>query len=838
MVWFPSFRLLPKARSTRSQRPATCRPTLEALENRLVPATTTLYNNLVDGVALDPSDNLYVAGNITDTADLRGTASAHQWLQGSDHFLAKYNSSGAVVWAKGFADLFGADGGVMPIATFTDPVSGQTSLYVMRSNYATSTFWVSKLAADGTVLWNVQTGWYGALTVDAAGSAYVVGRFSDTVDFDPQQPGLHVLTADGQDAFLFKVDAAGNFQWVDQLGGAGMQGAFSVSAQGSTVYAAGAFSQTFAPANFTDQGSLSTSDNYLAAYDSNGNFLTAQQFVDTSLSSVAVDSSGTYAVDHGNVLEKLNSNGTVAWSDPIVGTGTNSVGHLTIHNGLLYVAGCFSNTVNFNPSGAPYNLTAAGGQDAVVAQYTETGALGWARQMGSSSPFAVGPTSEGGTSLAVSDNGVYSGGFFAPGQASFGPNITLTNNAPGWDGFATKQDLSGNFQWAFQVEPMLRTVDDGGPGYSEVGSGWRSNTAGGFQGDSRYHIKGSGADKAVWTFSNLPAGTYQVQATWVAGNTNASNAPYTLNGGSAILVNQTVAPSDVISDLNTTAWKIVGTATVGGNGTLTVQLSDAANGRVAADGVRVILQAPASPQLAAAGVAPGGEAAASALTPAELAPIAQEAIALLTATGLTAEQRALLNQVQYSIEDLSSSGALGLTVLNTPRVLLDATADGWGWFVDPTPADNGEFAVATAGQELQAQPGSPAFGRMDLLTVVEHELGHVLGLDDLDPGTQAHDLMTATLGTGTRRLPMLGESGTGSNVLAGAALFPTELWNPISDPIALVSLGSDTPLPSKGGLGLPAASPAAPPLDPVVGDRQDALVDPLAMIFVMTRGSS
>src|SRR5205085_2822207 len=54
---------------------------------------------------------------------------------------------------------------------------------------------------------------------------------------------------------------------------------------------------------------------------------------------------------------------------------------------------------------------------------------------------------------------------------------------------------------------------------------------------------------------------------------------------------------------------------------------------------------------------------------------------------------------------------------------------------------------------LRAGPDSPAFGRIDLLTVVEHELGHVLGLSDLDPLAVPHDLLTETLTAGVRRFP-------------------------------------------------------------------------------------
>ena len=44
-----------------------------------------------------------------------------------------------------------------------------------------------------------------------------------------------------------------------------------------------------------------------------------------------------------------------------------------------------------------------------------------------------------------------------------------------------------------------------------------------------------------------------------------------------------------------------------------------------------------------------------------------------------------------------------------------------------------------------------AVDRIDLLTVVEHELGHIAGLGDLD--ALANNLMSGTLGVGVRREP-------------------------------------------------------------------------------------
>ncbi len=135
-----------------------------------------------------------------------------------------------------------------------------------------------------------------------------------------------------------------------------------------------------------------------------------------------------------------------------------------------------------------------------------------------------------------------------------------------------------------------------------------------------------------------------------------------------------------------------------------------------------------------------------ALAQTDLQPIVNEAITLWSQAGLDVATLQKLRQAQFVISDLPG-GYLGATEGNV--IYLDTNAAGNGWFIDPTPASNEEFTPSANGQQLQAVDPQ-ALDRIDLLTVVEHELGHIAGLGDLNAA--ADDLMSGVLGAGARRL--------------------------------------------------------------------------------------
>ncbi len=125
------------------------------------------------------------------------------------------------------------------------------------------------------------------------------------------------------------------------------------------------------------------------------------------------------------------------------------------------------------------------------------------------------------------------------------------------------------------------------------------------------------------------------------------------------------------------------------------------------------------------------------------------------ATGLTDEQSAALANVRYELAELSGT-KLGVADGNV--VTIDTSGGDRGWFVDSTPLVNEEFSSGPGEVTMIADPNSDADERYDLLSVILHEQGHLLGLHDLYTPEFADSVMYAGTSAGERILPVEGEA--------------------------------------------------------------------------------
>jgi len=128
------------------------------------------------------------------------------------------------------------------------------------------------------------------------------------------------------------------------------------------------------------------------------------------------------------------------------------------------------------------------------------------------------------------------------------------------------------------------------------------------------------------------------------------------------------------------------------------------------------------------------------LSTAQAAPLLVEAEHRWLAAGVDTSG---LGTIRLQVGDLGGR-TLGLADETQHTIYLDGNAAGWGWFVDRTPRDDSEFR----------RPGNQGEQhRIDLLTVLEHEIGHLLGRDH-----EAGGLMAEMLAAGTRLTPTSGKA--------------------------------------------------------------------------------
>ena len=181
------------------------------------------------GVAVD-STGVYVSG--FTSAALPGQTSSGQ----NDAFLRKYNSSGTEVWTRQFGTSLNDDAYSVAVSPSGIYVGGQT-LGTLPGQTTAGNYdaFVRKYDTSGTALWTRQFGSTGnenvlTLGADASG-VYAGGAVFGAL---PGQTGAGAF-----DAFVRMYDSSGTEKWTRQLGTAGDDQVFGITASGGAVFVGG-----------------------------------------------------------------------------------------------------------------------------------------------------------------------------------------------------------------------------------------------------------------------------------------------------------------------------------------------------------------------------------------------------------------------------------------------------------------------------------------------------------------------------------------------------------------------------------------------------------------------
>lgn len=189
---------------------------------------------------IDAAGNIYTTGYFFGTADFDpGTGVTSYTSTGAtDIFIQKLDASGNFVWAKaiggtnydyGFVLNVNDSGDVYTSGYYVGPADFDpgTGTYFLNSITPNHQTFIQKMDASGNFLWARTTVGNGtnarasSLSLDALDNVYVAGYFDGTVDFNEATGTEGLLTsAGGNDIYIQKRDALGNYIWTVSIGGA------------------------------------------------------------------------------------------------------------------------------------------------------------------------------------------------------------------------------------------------------------------------------------------------------------------------------------------------------------------------------------------------------------------------------------------------------------------------------------------------------------------------------------------------------------------------------------------------------------------------------------------
>jgi hypothetical protein len=176
-------------------------------------------------IANDPAGNVYVTGYFTGSASFGGQSLSSSG--GTDIFLAKYNSSGGLVWAKkagGSANDYGmgvkVSSSYRVLFTGGFRVKSSFGTYTLQAGGGNADIFIASYDSNGNPVWVRKAGGalndYGrALALDGNSNVFITGNFGSTATFS----NTSVTSADSTDIYFASYTSGGDFRWVTAAGG-------------------------------------------------------------------------------------------------------------------------------------------------------------------------------------------------------------------------------------------------------------------------------------------------------------------------------------------------------------------------------------------------------------------------------------------------------------------------------------------------------------------------------------------------------------------------------------------------------------------------------------------
>lgn len=327
------------------------------------------------------------------------------------------------------------------------------------------------------ILSGIGQAWISSLNIDENGDLYILGFYTDSIDFDPGPSSFFLPSVGNFNTFICKLDLRGTFMWAENLGGMSSFPYLSSSLDISgNVVVAGSY---YDPIEFdTMKGTIELTpigggDIFIAKISSEGVILWAKGFGGTGEDypyGVTVDSKGHILTagsfygasdfdpgdgvfilrahwEDGFIL-KLDPSGNFVWVKQVTGKRFNSIYDITCDfEDNVLIAGIFTNTTDFDPGEGTFYLTSAGSNDIFITKLNPKGEFIWARRIG-------GKDIDESHSIATDDLGnVYTSGTFR-GSVDLNPGAdSLVVTSDQWGDFLiNKLDSEGDFVWTLNFD--------------------------------------------------------------------------------------------------------------------------------------------------------------------------------------------------------------------------------------------------------------------------------------------------------------------------------------------------------------------------------------------------